>query len=197
MNETLEFVKQFFKRPSAVGSLVPSSKALAQEITAGLSKGQSCRMIVELGPGTGAITRLIMQKLSDISCYVGIEINPDFAAHLRQEFQGIRIIDGSASNLKESLVDAEGTVGCIISSLPFTNFTDEKTFRILQGCQSLLREGGELRFFLYLHTIFLPKNRRFLALVRKNFHLKKRKLILCNIPPAISFVFTKSALSNT
>lgn len=193
MNQTFFFIKQFFRTPKSVGSLTPSSKALAESITNDLGKGNQTPLVVELGPGSGAITKKIIEKLPNLLCYIGIEVNEAFREHLRKHFEGILIIDGSARDIEEHLALVQGKVDVIISGLPFTNIPDEKTLRILNGAEKVLKEGGEFRLFLYLHTLYLPKNRRLLAMAQKIFKSKTQKLVLRNFPPAVIFTFVKTS----
>lgn len=191
MKQTLVFIKQFFKTPKSVGSLVPSSKYLAEVITQNLTSHNEHSNIIELGPGTGAITEYILKKMPKNSCYTGIEVSKEFQQLLRERFIGIHIINGSARNINVHLKDLQGLVDVIISSLPFTNIEEKNAVHILRGSYDSLRKGGEFRMFLYLHTMYLPKNRRFLDMAKKIFKLKDRKLVFNNFPPAIVYTFTK------
>jgi phospholipid N-methyltransferase len=191
MKQTYIFVKNFFKKPISVGSLVPSSRFLAESITQNLDVQSQDSIVVELGPGTGAITEQIIKKIDAISQYRGIEISDEFRKHLVERFQGIHVIAGSAQDIKELLHELEGRIDFIISSLPFTNMPYEKALRILNGCHSLLREGGEFRMFLYLHTVYLPKNRRLMNVMERIFRVKSRKVVYINFPPAVIYTFMK------
>ncbi len=186
MLKPLFFLKEFISDPKAVGSLVPSSKALIKKMTHGI---ESLPVIVELGPGTGAITGGILEQ--NPPHYFAFEINEKFSSYLKETYGDIQIINDDAAKLADYLGDHFGKVDMIISSLPFTSLPRESALKILESCAGALKPGGLFRTYLYLHTMNLPKNRRFLKDAESFLGKSSREIVMQNFPPAAVFTFTK------
>ena len=77
MNENIEFLQAFLKNPAKVGSITPSSPELAREMLEGITPDED-NIVLELGVGTGAITKFLAGRSSRTSdSYLGIELDRD------------------------------------------------------------------------------------------------------------------------
>ena len=76
INENIEFLQAFVKNPLKVGAIAPSSTDLAKKMLAGLAPGED-NIILELGVGTGAITKHLRNILPNPDSYLGIELDAD------------------------------------------------------------------------------------------------------------------------
>src|ERR1017187_2936499 len=76
------FARNVFKRPAMLGSLVPSSSCLVNDMR---SQGdwERARVLVEYGPGVGTFTREILRRMRPDAVLVAIELNTDFVGYLR------------------------------------------------------------------------------------------------------------------
>jgi phospholipid N-methyltransferase len=74
MKENIEFLQAFIKNPLKVGAITPSSPELAREMLKGIEPNEK-NIILELGVGTGAITKFIGEVVPDEKSYLGIEID--------------------------------------------------------------------------------------------------------------------------
>lgn len=147
---------------------------------------KSASLVVELGPGTGVMTRLILSKLPDYSRLICIELNPAFSERLSREFYDTqaRIIQGSAADLSRHLESQGGLqVDCIISSLPLYNMPTRLKIRILQACKANLKVGGQ--FVQYQYSVADKK------IVQRHFGDMKTDFVLMNFPPAFVYTCTK------
>ena len=82
MNENIQFLRAFLKNPGKVGAIAPSSPELAQTMVNGLEPNRD-NIILELGVGTGAITKFIEPILPDSDSYLGLELDPKLHTTLR------------------------------------------------------------------------------------------------------------------
>ncbi len=98
----LRFLQMFVKTPRTVGAIAPSGRALAAEIIrqAGVKRA---RTVVELGGGTGAFTRSIVDQAREDALILSIEINPTFAKILSSRFERVCVFTDSAERVGEHL----------------------------------------------------------------------------------------------
>jgi phospholipid N-methyltransferase len=75
MNENIEFLQAFLKNPTKVGSITPSSPELALKMIEGIEPSPE-NIVIELGVGTGAITKFVQDIVPDDRSYIGIELDP-------------------------------------------------------------------------------------------------------------------------
>jgi hypothetical protein len=95
------FLRTFLAKPLRVASPVPSGPRLAEAIAAQVEPNDD--PILELGPGTGAVTEAILERGVTPSQLVAVESDPDFAQLLRQRFKQSKILDGDAFALQHVL----------------------------------------------------------------------------------------------
>lgn len=144
-------------------------------------------VLVELGPGTGALTGHIQGALPDRSVYLGIEREARFVEILEERFPDLRFVLGDAADARKLLDEAGlGFPRVILSGLPFASFRRQEQDRILAGVAEVLTPGGTFRTFQYLHGYFLPAAQRFRRhtneLLGSRVHLSPPLFI--NVPPA-------------
>jgi phospholipid N-methyltransferase len=179
------FVESFLRNPFAVGSLWPSSKALSRAIV------ESCEFqpddtVVELGPGTGAFTGMLLQRLSNRGRLLAMEISDTNIDVLRRSFPRCRPIHDSAENLPQHLGGKKAD--CIISGLAWGNMLPVAQDRILDGILKSLAPGGQFIAFAYVHAYWLPTSVRFRRRILRDFdHVQTTPIIWRNLPPAFIF----------
>ena len=185
IREHLLLFSRFLRNPRTVGALSASSRSLAYDIVDGLDLSGAVR-VVELGPGTGALTGAIVEKLGSEGRFFAIDIEPAFVRQIRQRWPDIECICASAEHL-ESLVRARDLlpVDHIISGLPFASLPPPMTSRILDGIAKSLRPGGTFTTFQYVHAYPLPAAIAFRRQMNAQLHaFPSRSLVVKNIPPA-------------
>lgn len=153
------FLRQFFQRYHTTGSITPSGKSLAKALCRfvehGAPSGTQPRQILEVGPGTGAVTARLVKKLRPADRLTLVELNDDFVQHLNGRFAGERSFQAVAdrSNIVHGRLEdlpCEATYDLIISGLPLNNFAVAEVEQILSIYQRLLKPGGTLSFFEYI-----------------------------------------------
>lgn len=165
-----------------VGSLAPSSKFLASKMLNHLAL-KNASLIIELGPGTGALTKYIIKNKGPKTQLLIIELNLDFYQNILEKYCGenIEIIHGSATDLSSILVE-KGLphADYIISSLPLANLPSEIRQQILQVSQDCLAKKG--KFIQYQYSL---QSKKILNEIFKEVHINFTPF---NLPPA--FIYT-------
>ena len=134
------FFTQSLKRMRQVGSLVPSSRFLASSMCEHIDSSTALN-IVELGPGTGPVTRSILPRMNNNSRLLCIEQNQAFVDHLKRSVtdERVNIVQGDAQNMDEYHV--HGMTADIVSSLPLSNIPKQIKIDILVVCKKNLKTG--------------------------------------------------------
>lgn len=191
MNENLQFLQAFLKNPLKVGAIAPSSPELAAEMLQGIEPTDD-NIVLELGVGTGAITRFLRDVIPSRESYLGIELDGDLVKTLNRNFPDLNIIQGNAAEAYSIHASSGlGKVRYVICCLPFVSLPKEVSEAVLAEITRFMDEGCELRIFQYAHGYFLPpaiKLREFL----KNRYGKSRRspLVLKNVPPAYTLTWS-------
>ena len=149
------FLTQFLRNYQTTGSVIPSGRALGSALCRYVGDAGAPRKILEAGPGTGAVTGCIIDRMRHDDELWMVELNPTFAAHLRTAFDTkptfrdaasrCHLIEGSVQQLGH-----EGEFDLVISGLPLNNFSPQDVHTILQAYATLLKPGGILSFFQYI-----------------------------------------------
>ena len=142
-DDRLAFLQGFLKRPKEVGSIIPSSRFLERRIIRSAELG-GAKTIVELGPGTGGITRALLRAARADARVLVIEINPRFV-ELLERMRDPRLVvhRGDAANLAEALA-AHGLEApdVILSGIPFSTMQRRLGREILRSVHDALKSGG-------------------------------------------------------
>lgn len=148
------FLTQFLRNYNTTGSIIPSGRALGAALCRHVGSGGP-QKILEAGPGTGAVTGCIIERMRGDDELWMVELNPNFAAHLRGAFENkpefrsvarrCHLVEGSVQQLGHA-----GEFDLVISGLPLNNFSSDDVRHILQAYARLLKPGGVLSFFQYI-----------------------------------------------
>jgi phosphatidylethanolamine/phosphatidyl-N-methylethanolamine N-methyltransferase len=149
------FLKQFVEQFHTTGAVMPSGKPLAAALCRFVGASPAPQRILEVGPGTGAVTATLVDRMRDDDRLCLIEINQTFVTHLKTAFQEraplrakahcVDVIHGRLEDLKD-----DGGYDLIVSGLPLNNFSVAAVEQILEGFGRLLKPGGVLSFFEYI-----------------------------------------------
>jgi phosphatidylethanolamine/phosphatidyl-N-methylethanolamine N-methyltransferase len=192
MNENIQFLQAFLKNPLKVGAITPSSPELARKMISGLKPDKN-NIVLELGVGTGAITKFLREIVPDEESYLGIEIDQELVGSLRQNYPELTIVRGNAAEAaaihKRSGL---GKVGYIICCLPFVSMPNEVGDTILAEADKFMREGCMFRTFQYAHGYYMPSAIKLREYMRERYGRSRRsKLIVKNVPPAYTLTWKR------
>ncbi|MEJ7693439.1 methyltransferase domain-containing protein [Daejeonella sp.] len=175
------FLKEAIKNIRQTGSVVESSAHLSEMMLSDISFGKNLQ-IVELGAGTGNMTKSLLNKMSPCSKLTSFEINPHLFDKL-SKFDDDRLVNvnDTATKLSEYVMDQ--SVDYIISGLPLANINVTEKAGILDACIRILKPYGSYIQFQYsLNDLGLLK--RTFAYVNCDFTLR-------NFPPAFVYYAQK------
>jgi phospholipid N-methyltransferase len=195
------FFHEFRRHFQATGAILPSSRFLARALARPLRERHGPCRILEVGPGTGSVTREIVRRMQPCDRLDAVEINSRFVELLRQRVavepqfepcrERVRIIASAVQALEgESIYDY------IISGLPLNNFSVALVREIFAAYHRLLKPGGMLSYFEYvllrqLRTPFVNRRERRRLfrvgrVLRGYIHDYQVRLerIFINVPPA-------------
>jgi len=191
MNENIEFLQAFLKNPTKVGSIAPSSPELARAMIDGIEPGPE-NVVVELGVGTGAITKYLQSTVPDDRSYLGIELDGSLVRRLRKNFPDMEIVRGNAANMRAiHQRTGLGKVGTIICCLPFVSLPNEVGEEILREVDKFMQEGCTFRTFQYAHGYYFPSAIKLREFMRDRYGRSKRSpLIVKNVPPAYTLTWS-------
>ena len=147
-DERLAFLQAFLRKPQQVGSVIPSSRFLERRLVE-LTAAPRARLVIELGPGTGGTTRALLRALPPEAKLLAIEIDPRFAAILREHRDPRLIVhEGSAEALGDALhAHGLGAPDVVVSGIPFSTMEPALGRRIAGAIFDVLPGGG--RFVAY------------------------------------------------
>ena len=118
LNDAALFFRRWLSNPLQMGSIIPSSPKLGQLISMQIDK-RSSLSILELGAGTGAITKSLINSGISPGRIAVVEIVPEMAEHLRTKFPKISVLQADAFDLPTRLLKDRGGSVCLNSSGAF------------------------------------------------------------------------------
>ena len=181
------FLREWFANPLRIGAVAPSSPKLAAAMAEWLPMDPD-NYVLELGPGTGAVTQALIKYGLREDRLVAIERNPNMADLLRKRFPSARIITGDAWQLDRLLQRCRtpvSLVGAVISSLPLLNFPAEQAESLADKIKSVLHPHGNWVQYSYHLGKKQPRG-------AEQFHLRASKSVWMNLPPARVSVYAKN-----
>ena len=176
-----------------VGAVAPSSRYLTRAMVDPLPL-RHARVVVELGCGTGAVTRTLLKHMPRKSLLLAFEINPRFSRYLREQIHDPRLvlINASAETMRQEL-ERRGYkhVDAVASSLALTLMSNQLKHDILSESAGILRHGGVFTQYLYLHGIQWQGGWPGLfaggRMLREHFRDVDQTIVWPNLPPAFVY----------
>jgi phospholipid N-methyltransferase len=175
------FARNFFKYPSMLGSIVPSSRFLVKDLMSEIVWDRA-RVLVEFGPGVGTITREVLKRMRPDAVLVVIELNEEFVQYLGATIRDprLRIVHGSAAHVRRILAEQGlAPADCIISGLPYSLLPEELRKEIVAESRQALKAEGSLLVFQFSPSV--------LPYLKSSFSSVKLGFQLLNILPARIF----------
>ena len=195
------FWREFRDNFHSTGAVLPSGRSLAKALSRFVREGSPPRRILEVGPGTGAVTGWIVRGIKPDDRFDMVELNERFVKRLRERFESEPAFQAVADRATvihrpvEELAD-DGAYDAIVCGLPFNNFAAATVEHLLATMARLARPGGTLSFFEYVGVRPLrglvssraERERlrgvgRAIAGIRHGRQIRQ-DLILANVPPA-------------
>jgi phosphatidylethanolamine/phosphatidyl-N-methylethanolamine N-methyltransferase len=185
-DDELKFFKGWIDKPKAVGSIVPTSSITARRM-ASVVNPCSGLPVLELGPGTGVITRAILALGVKPENLYSIEYSENFVRHLEAQFPSVNIIHGDAFDLDATLGDRRGMVfDSVVSGVPLLNFPVARRIRYIEDLLGRIPPGRPIMQLTYGPLSPVPPR-------RGNYTVEHFDFVLRNIPPTQLWVYRRPA----
>lgn len=165
-----------------VGAVAPSTRFLGEAMLENIDFDNT-KIIVELGPGNGVFTDIIVQRMAPDAKLLVFELNEEFYNSLNEKYNDprVQVIHDSAEFISKYLEEGQ-KADCIISSLPLMVFPEMLRLRVISASQNALKKGGK-----YVQFQYSLQSKKLLERAFKNVSVR---FTIKNFPPA--FVYTCS-----
>lgn len=184
----LTFLQEALRRPREIGAVSPCTPHAIKMGLSGIDLDQ-CRMIVEVGCGTGVFTKHIAKRLKPHQTFFALEINKELAMKARLKAPEATIYHDSVTNLPAYLQKHNATHSdCIISTLPWASFNQKHQHELLKVMHDNLTDEGDFLTIAYNVGTYLKKGRRFRKRMHKVFtNVSRTPTVWRNLPPAFFY----------
>ena len=184
-DEEIRFFKGWRQNMKAVGSIIPTSGVTARRM-ASVVNPHSGLPVLELGPGTGVITKAILAKGVKPENLVSVEFSTDFYNHLLGRFPGVNFINGDAFDLGTTLGEKKDQLfDCVISAVPLLNFPMYRRVSLIEDLLKRVAPGRPVIQISYgplSPVVALPDR----------YQISHYDFVVRNIPPAQLWTYRKA-----
>ena len=184
-DDELRFFKGWIDKPRAVGSIVPTSSVTARKM-ASVIDTQSGLPVLEVGPGTGVITRHILARgvrPENLTC---VEYSGDFVRHLRRLYPGVNVVEGDAFDLDLALGERNGAVfDCVVLGVPLLNFPMELRVSYVEALLDRIPAGRPVVQLTYGPLSPIPPG-------KGTYTVEHFDFIFRNIPPTQLWIYRRN-----
>ncbi|MDP9195931.1 MAG: methyltransferase [Pseudomonadota bacterium] len=185
MQHHLSFISGWIRNPRAVGAVLPGSATLSRA-SAGAFSLEPGATVVELGAGTGVVTRALVDRGVRPEDIVAVERDDHFCAMLRETFPRIAVAQDDAFDIR-GIVQRRGIsrLSAIVSGLPLLWKTPEERLAFLRDCLSVLPPGRPLVQYTY---------HRASPIIVDDPSIRVRRVarVWMNVPPATVWAYSQT-----
>lgn len=184
-DEEIRFFKGWMDGPKSVGAICPTSSITAKRM-ASVIRPSSGLPVLELGPGTGVITKAILESGISPQDLVSIEYSTDFFQHLNRTYPGVNFINGDAFDLETTLgALADQTFDCVISAIPLLSFPMERRIALIEDLLDRIPAGRPVMQITYgpISPVIARPDR---------YKIKHYDFVMRNIPPAQLWTYSRA-----
>ena len=180
------FLRRFLGDPKRTGAVAPSSPFLAREMARAVDP-QAPGAVVELGPGTGPVTKALIARGVRRERLLLVEYDPYFCNLLAERFPRTRVLRGDAYALGETLSGRlTQPAAAVVSILPLLNEPAERRLALLEEAFELMGPDGV--FVQFTYGLRSPMPREALA---GRYVARTGAPILRNLPPASVWTYRR------
>jgi phosphatidylethanolamine/phosphatidyl-N-methylethanolamine N-methyltransferase len=184
LDDEVRFLRSWIEKPLHVGAVMPSGRLLARTM-AQYVDANSAGPVIELGPGTGAITSALIERGIEQKRLVLLEYNPGFCALLRDRYPQAKVVQGDAYRLRDTLWNAlSAPATAIVSGLPLVTKPMLTRLKLIRDAFAALAPGAPFVQFTYSVAPPIPKS-------LPGVSTEASERIWMNLPPARVWVYRK------
>src|SRR5215468_2027098 len=153
LDDEVHFIRSWMEEPLAIGAVMPSGKPLARAMAKCVDSTRDGQ-VIELGPGTGAVTAALVEQGVEPSRLVMVEFNPVFCRLLRTRYPEAIVVQGDAYGLKRLLGSLLKPAAAVVSGLPL--FTKPLKFRLRLLADAFTLLAPEAPFVQFTYAVVPP-----------------------------------------
>ena len=184
LDDEVRFLRSWIEKPLHMGAVMPSGRVLARTMAQYVDINSS-GPVVELGPGTGAITSALIEHGVDQKRLVLVEYNPGFCALLRDRYPHAKVVQGDAYALRDSLWNVlSAPASAVVSGLPLVTKPMLTRLKLIRDAFAALAPGAPFVQFTYSVAPPIPKS-------LPGVSTEASERIWMNLPPARVWVYRK------
>ena len=184
LRDSARFLKSLVATPRLTGAVAPSGRALARAMAAATG-APSHGLVIELGPGTGPVTRSLIEAGLPPERLVLVEYDHAFCGLLKQRFAPAAIVEGDAYDLPGALVEFAGRpIAAVVSSLPLLNQPPHRRAKLIADAFALMGLAGVFVQFTYGLVSPIPREA-----CAKRYSAHRGRRIWRNLPPACVWTY--------
>ncbi|PAY09359.1 methyltransferase [Bradyrhizobium sp. UFLA03-84] len=184
LDDEVRFLRSWIEKPLHMGAVMPSGRLLARTMAQYVDPDAE-GPVVELGPGTGAITNALIEHGVDQKRLVLVEYNPGFCALLRERYPQAKVVQGDAYRLRDTLWDVmKSPASAVVSGLPLVTKPMLTRLKLVRDAFLALAPGAPFVQFTYSVVPPIPKS-------LPGVSTEASERIWMNLPPARVWVYRK------
>ncbi|HEU0084644.1 MAG TPA: rRNA adenine N-6-methyltransferase family protein [Bradyrhizobium sp.] len=184
LDDEVRFLRSWIEKPLHVGAVMPSGRVLARTMAQYVDVA-SDGPVIELGPGTGAITNALLAHGIDQKRLVLVEYNPGFCALLRDRYPQATVVQGDAYALRDSLWDVlSAPASAVVSGLPLVTRPMLTRLKLIRDAFAAMSPGSPFVQFTYSVAPPIPRS-------LPGVSTEASERIWMNLPPARVWVYRK------
>ncbi len=184
LDDEVRFLRSWIEKPLRMGAVMPSGRFLARTMAQYVDVGAD-GPVIELGPGTGAITNALVAHGVEQKRLVLVEYNPSFCALLRDRYPQAKVVQGDAYKLRDTLWNLLGAPAtAVVSGLPLVTKPMTTRLKLIRDAFTALAPGAPFVQFTYAVVPPIPKS-------LPGVSTEASERIWMNLPPARVWVYRK------
>src|SRR5215468_684201 len=184
LDDEVRFLRSWIEKPLHVDAVMPSGRLLARTMASYVDPYAE-GPVVELGPGTGAITSALIEHGVDPKRLVLVEYNPGFCALLRDRYPQAKVVQGDAYTLRDTLWNVlAAPATAVVSGLPLVTKPMMTRLKLIRDAFASLAPGAPFVQFTYSVAPPIPKS-------LPGVSTEASERIWMNLPPARVWVYRK------
>ncbi|TPW26471.1 phospholipid N-methyltransferase PmtA [Pararhizobium mangrovi] len=184
-DEQIRFLKGWMGDAKAVGAIAPTSPITARRM-ASVTDPSSGLPVLELGAGTGAVTKAILERGIAPENLVSVETSADFMRDLRTRFPRVRFVEGDAFDLDGiERATGMGRFDSVVSAIPLLNLPNDRRLKLIESLLDRMAPGRPIVQICYGAKSPIPAE-------NADFDVRPLDWIVRNIPPARLWIFSRS-----
>ena len=183
LDDEVRFLRSWIEKPLRMGAVMPSSKVLARAVARYVDI-HSDGPVIELGPGTGAITDALIAHGVAEKRLLLVEFDPGFCALLSERYPQATVIQGDAYNLDQTLSELKEPAAAMVSGLPLVTKPMMIRMKLMRDAFLKMEAGAPFIQFTYSVAPPIPKS-------LPGIQTQASERIWMNLPPARVWVYRK------